>query len=102
MSEPHPLSESTFGESFAPSRADDLALALALADAADAISLPRFGASYLQVTAKPDLTPVSDADLAVERAIRSVLATARPDDAIVGEEFGETSTAERAAGRRWV
>ena len=101
MSEPHPLSESTFGESFAPSRADDLALALALADAADAISLPRFGASDLQVTAKPDLTPVSDADLAVERAIRSVLATARPDDAIVGEEFGE-SAAARIAGRRWV
>ena len=71
---------------------DDLALALRLADAADAISLPRFGADDLQVTAKPDLTPVSDADLAVERAIRSVLAIERPDDAIVGEEFGESAT----------
>jgi len=101
MSEPYSLTASTFGESPAPSRADDLALALAMADAADAISLPRFGATDLQVTAKPDLTPVSDADLAVERAIRSVLATARPDDAIVGEEFGE-SAAARIAGRRWV
>jgi len=101
MSEPYSLSASTFGESPALSRADDLALALAMADAADAISLPRFGATDLQVTAKPDLTPVSDADLAVERAIRSMLATARPGDAIVGEEFGE-SAATRVTGRRWV
>ena len=82
---------------------DDLALALALADAADAISLPRFRAADLQVTAKPDLTPVSDADLAVERAIRSVLAIERPDDAIVGEEFGESDPfAAATSDRRWV
>ena len=67
---------------------DDLSLALHLADAADAISLPRFGAADLTVTAKPDLTPVSDADLAVERAIRALIAEHRPSDAIVGEEFG--------------
>jgi histidinol-phosphatase len=104
MSEPHSLSESTFGVSTASGLADDLTLALAMADAADAISLPRFGATDLKVTAKPDLTPVSDADLAVERAIRSMLASARPDDAIVGEEFGESAAAPResAAGRRWV
>ena len=82
---------------------DDLALALRLADAADAISLPRFRAADLQVTAKPDLTPVSDADLAVERAIRSVLAVERPDDAIVGEEFGESDPfAAATSKRRWV
>ncbi|MET0866064.1 MAG: inositol monophosphatase family protein, partial [Nakamurella sp.] len=46
--------------------------------------------SDLQVSAKPDLTPVSDADLAVERAIRSMLAAERPQDAIVGEEFGDS------------
>jgi histidinol-phosphatase len=101
MSEPLSLSGSTLGVSASPSRADDLALALAMADAADAIGLPRFGATDLQVTAKPDLTPVSDADLAVERAIRSMLATARPGDAIVGEEFGE-SAAVPVTGRRWV
>jgi len=72
---------------------------MALADAADAISLPRFGAADLKVTAKPDLTPVSDADLAVERAIRAVLAIERPDDAIVGEEFGDSA---QASHRRWV
>jgi len=107
MSEPYPRSGSASGAPppLAPDRADDLALALAMADAADAISLPRFGATDLQVTAKPDLTPVSDADLAVERAIRSMLETARPGDAIVGEEFGESAAAARTAdvnGRRWV
>lgn len=86
-----------------PTLVDDLALALRLADAADAISLPRFRADDLQVTAKPDLTPVSDADLAVERAIRSMLAIERPADAIVGEEFGESDLlAATKATRRWV
>ncbi|HEY5878074.1 MAG TPA: inositol monophosphatase family protein, partial [Nakamurella sp.] len=78
----------------------DLEFALQLADLADAISLPRFGASDLRVTAKPDLTPVSDADLAVETAVRELIARERPDDVVVGEEFGG---AERpAGGRRWI
>jgi histidinol-phosphatase len=76
--------------------AADLELATRLADAADDISLPRFGAADLRVDAKPDLTPVSDADLAVERAIRALLAAERPGDAVLGEEFGSTdSTADR-------
>ena len=79
--------------------ADDLALALHLADIADAISLPRFGAVDLQVGAKPDLTPVSDADTAVEQALRAVLAAQRPQDAVLGEEFGDSGA---GAGRRWV
>ena len=68
--------------------ADDLALALDLADAADAITLARFRALDLRVDAKPDLTPVSDADLAVETEVRRRLAEARPDDAVLGEEEG--------------
>ncbi len=84
-----------------PTHPDDLALALRLADAADAISLPRFGAADLQVTAKPDLTPVSDADLAVETAIRTMLGEQRPDDSVIGEEFGAPA-AGQVAGRRWV
>jgi histidinol-phosphatase len=79
--------------------ADDLALALQLADEADAISTARFGALDLRVDTKPDLTPVSDADRAVENAIRATLMAQRHDDAIVGEEFGATGTAD---GRRWV
>ena len=84
-----------------PPHADDLDLALRLADAADAISLPRFGAADLQVTAKPDLTPVSDADLAVETALRQILTAERPNDAVLGEEFGNAAGAG-GQGRKWV
>lgn len=83
--------------------ADDLALAHVLADTADAISLARFRALDLHVTAKPDLSPVSDADTAVEKALRATLARARPRDGVLGEEYGAT---EAAAGpnssRQWV
>ena len=71
-----------------PAPHPDIELAWALADTADAISLARFGAGDLQVSAKPDLTPVTDADLAVEQALRDQLARYRPDDQVVGEEFG--------------
>lgn len=77
----------------------DLELALRLADVADEITRARFGALDLKVDAKPDLTPVSDADLAVERAIRQALAEARPEDAVLGEEFGG---AAEFSGRQWV
>ena len=76
----------------------DLKLALQLADAADAISTDRFRSLDLAVERKPDLTPVSDADRAVETAIRTILRAARPDDAVLGEEFGTTGT----GSRRWV
>lgn len=78
---------------------DDLALALELADAADAITLDRFEASDLKVKSKPDMTPVSDADVAVEEVLRERLAEARPGDSIVGEEFGGETAFE---GRQWV
>ena len=78
--------------------ADDLALAHELADAADEITLARFGAVDLVVEAKPDLTPVSDADRAVEHVVRSTLASRRPGDAVLGEEDGESGTGPR----RWV
>ena len=70
------------------SLADDLALAQRLADLADAITLDRYQSIDLVVETKPDLTPVTDADKAVEKAIREVLAVERPGDVIVGEEFG--------------
>jgi len=77
----------------------DLALALTLADHADAITSARFGALDLKVDSKPDLTPVSDADLATETALRDLLASARPDDAVLGEEFGGDA---ELTGRQWV
>jgi histidinol-phosphatase len=76
----------------------DLALALALADAADVITTARFRARDLHVETKPDLTPVSEADRAVEEAVRERLSLERPDDAVLGEEFGETGSGRR----RWI
>ncbi|MFC8047793.1 histidinol-phosphatase [Nocardia sp. NPDC057353] len=78
---------------------DDLTLALTLADAADSITAARFGALDLRVDAKPDLTPVSDADLAVERELRRLLTERRPADAVLGEEFGGEAEFN---GRQWV
>ncbi|RIV35952.1 histidinol-phosphatase [Micromonospora radicis] len=79
--------------------ADDLALAHRLADAADAISTARFRALDLRVESKPDLTPVSDADTAVEREIRALLAEHRPADGLLGEEYGATPA---EGTRQWV
>jgi histidinol-phosphatase len=79
---------------------DDLALAHDLADLADAITVARFKAEDLRVETKPDLTPVSEADTAVERAIRERLGAARPEDAVVGEEYGVDRAAARS--RRWI
>ena len=55
---------------------------------ADSISTERFRANDLLVTMKPDMTHVTDADRAVEAAIRGGLADSRPLDGILGEEFG--------------
>jgi histidinol-phosphatase len=80
------------------SLASDLALARSLADMADEISLDRFRATDLVVTTKPDMTPVSDADRAVERALRAAILDSRPGDGILGEEFGT----EGDAHRQWI
>ncbi len=66
----------------------DLVFALSLADEADAISLPRFRAGDLRVDTKPDLTPVSDADTAVEERLRARIERERPGEPVVGEENG--------------
>lgn len=78
---------------------DDLRLARELADAADALTTARFGASDLVVESKPDLTPVSDADVECERRLRALLADARPDDQVFGEEFGGMAV---PGGHQWV
>lgn len=77
----------------------DLTLALALADRADNLTRARFGALDLRVETKPDLTPVTDADRAVETELRELLGRDRPDDSVLGEEFGGTTTFR---GRQWV
>ncbi len=67
---------------------EDLALALELADIADAITRARFLAQDLLVEKKPDATEVTDADRATELAIKEMLAQERPEDGVIGEEFG--------------
>jgi histidinol-phosphatase len=79
---------------------DDLALALELADVADAISMERFRAHDLKIDAKPDLSPVTEADHAIERHARERIGAERPDHAIIGEEFGVVG--DRNATWRWV
>ncbi|MFJ4224880.1 histidinol-phosphatase [Microbacterium sp. NPDC089695] len=76
----------------------DLELALRLADAADAQSLPRFDSADLEVSTKADSSHVTDADLATERAIREIIAAERPADGIFGEEFG----AQGDTHRQWI
>jgi len=76
---------------------DDLALALELADAADALTLPASNRRAAAV-AKADGTPVTEVDRAVERMLRDRLTAERPEDAILGEELGEVGTGRR----RWV
>ena len=85
-----------------PRYADDLSLAHVLADAADEISMARFRALDLHVESKPDLTPVSDADTAVETTIREILGRERPGDGVLGEEYGMSTPAAGTGARHWV
>ena len=73
----------------------------AMADAARAAVLPYFRADGLIADNKAGqgFDPVTEGDRAAERAMRSVLAEMRPQDAILGEEFGHT---EGASGLTWV
>src|SRR3954452_6833804 len=82
--------------------ADDLALAHVLADTADSIAMARFRALDLRVTSKPDLTPVSDADTAVEKALRGSRSRTRPRDGVLGEEYGVSVAAAGPSQRQWV
>ncbi|MFD7550968.1 histidinol-phosphatase [Streptomyces sp. NPDC059816] len=79
-------------------RHGDLELALQLGDIADRITVRRFQAHDLRIREKPDRTPVTDADTAVETAVCEALRFARPDDAFAGEETGGSVT----TGRTWM
>lgn len=81
---------------------EELAFALSLADRADAISLARYRAIDLEITTKPDNTPVTDADRAVEEAIREMIDETYPTDKIVGEEFGDSRISDGDLKRYWV
>ena len=77
----------------------DIDFALTLANTADAITVDRFEATDLNVSSKPDMTPVSDADVACEQELRRLITQQYPNDTIVGEEFGGTA---EFAGRQWI
>jgi histidinol-phosphatase len=81
-----------------PTTSPDLAFALELAELADSISLPRFRAADLRIDTKPDRTFVTDADLAVERALRERIEQQHPGDGFFGEESGRSEGGER----RWI
>ena len=76
----------------------DLSFALELADLADAITTERFQADDLIVETKPDLSPVTEADRAVEQVLRKRIGEERPGHGVVGEEFG----ADDPGGARWI
>jgi histidinol-phosphatase len=76
----------------------DLAFAFELADLADAITLERYLADDLVVETKPDRSPVTEADRAVEQALRKRIGEEHPGHSVVGEEFG----ADQPGGTRWI
>src|SRR6185369_5984175 len=77
----------------------DLQVAMQLADLADPISLSHFQSSELVIETKPDGSFVTAADGLVETALRRHLASARPQDAVLGEEYGAR---EVVSARRWI
>lgn len=77
----------------------DLELALEMAVAADQLAMSRYRALDLSVETKPDFTPVTEADRAVETALRNLLASKRPADGVIGEEFPNTN---ESASRTWI
>jgi histidinol phosphatase-like enzyme (inositol monophosphatase family) len=70
------------------------------ADRARGEILPRL--RKVAVETKSDGSPVTEADREAERAIRSVIAEAFPDDAILGEELGASVSEATPPRRRWI
>jgi myo-inositol-1(or 4)-monophosphatase len=83
-----------------PTGEELLEVAVEAVRAAGAVLLEYYEQTGLDVRTKSTATdPVSDADVAAERAIREVLAARRPDDAVLGEEGGD---AVGTSGLRWL
>lgn len=78
-----------------------IAFAHRLADASGAVIRPYFR-QRIEVAHKPgraSFDPVTEADKGGERAIRAIIERERPDDGILGEEYGERPGRN---GLRWV
>ncbi len=76
----------------------ELQLANRLADAAGEAIRPFYRADF-ESEVKGDASPVTEADRAAEAAMRAILDAECPDDAIIGEEYGEK---DGTSGRTWV
>lgn len=84
--------------------ADIAAFASRLADASGAVILPHFrnaatGSDDKTGDVAGQFDPVTIADKGAEQAIRALIESERPDDGILGEEFGDK---ESANGTKWV
>ena len=73
---------------------DELAFADSLADEAAEIAMHYFRGEF-RVELKPDQTPVTQADLEIERIIRERIAERFPADAVLGEEQGLVGDSDR-------
>ena len=60
-----------------------------LADGADRLALQFFRSRDLRVDEKPDLSPVTEADRAIEAMARQLLRDRHPEMGVLGEEQGE-------------
>jgi fructose-1,6-bisphosphatase/inositol monophosphatase family enzyme len=78
----------------------DLSFMHEVADEASALAM-RFFATGTTVQNKPDQSPVTEADLAVERLVRTRITERFPSDAIIGEEYGSLGSLD-AASRTWI
>ncbi len=72
----------------------ELSVALELADIADDLAMARFGAADLAVDTKSDGSPVTDADVEIEHALRARLGLDRPNHEVVGEEQGSQGSSD--------
>jgi histidinol-phosphatase len=77
---------------------EELAFAHELADRAAAIALSFFGGSF-EVREKADRSPVTEADIQIERTIRAAVHERYPTDGVLGEEGGLQG---EGSDRRWV
>jgi len=87
-----------------PSSGDDrlhsrVELMRTLADRAGTLAMRHFQSMSLAVHAKPDASPVTEADLEIEALLREQIAADFPDDGLLGEEHGAQ---EGTGGFRWV
>jgi len=77
--------------------AADLGFARHLAAVASELALEYFRRGVAAQT-KPDGSPVSEADVEVERRLRQLIAEQRPQDGVLGEELGPSGS----TARRWI